>query len=216
MVTPEHYYGIVTIGAVIKGVKDTTDLFINKGPACKISSDTLTPGILAVVDYLPVQFACHLYADRRNIIEVIFVNVRQCHALGVKHVKIFLGCTPSQMGLKEATRQEEGFVVFLPEPLGGPGGNLVVVHILLSTIDGAPFNIAGRIGVTPMSFKRRGVSTLRDKLVPGTGTGIGLTAMIYFPAAHSLIAVSSEMLVQSYHIGHESTPGIRVLINAGG
>ncbi len=110
VVAPENDDGIVGIEAFIQSIDNSGEASINEAYGCKIALNGFSP-LVEFDDLLVVAFRfCELSAHRRDIIEVVFVDVRQSYFVWRIHIEIFFRHIPGQVRAEEAATEEKGLV----------------------------------------------------------------------------------------------------------
>ncbi len=143
VVAPEDDYGVGGIGALIEGVENSAYAGIDERYRGQIALDGLSP-LLVLDDLFVVALGPgHFFAYGRDVVEVVFIHIGQCHLIDGVHIEVFLRDVPGQVRAEEAAGDEEGLIVVLAKLRDCPVGDLVVAHLPVGRIDGAPVEMGG-------------------------------------------------------------------------
>ncbi len=85
----------------------------------------------------------HFSANRRDIVKVVFVDVRQSYLIERVHIEIFGRYVPGQMGAEKAAAEEKRLVVPFLQLLYGPIGDLRVAHLTVGHVHRTPVEVGG-------------------------------------------------------------------------
>ncbi len=199
VVTPKHNDSIIGIRTSIERIDYPANAGIDKTNRCEVGLYSLAP-LLVLDDLFVVSFRPgHFLAYRGDVIQVIFIDVRQSHFIQGIHIKIFGRHVPGQMRPEEAAAEEKRSIMLLTQFSDSPTRDFPVAHFTIGHVYRPPVEMGGFWDAIQRTVRRHWVIGLVlllgwEILMPRWR--VWKAAVVYFAAADCAVAVSHEVLRQ--------------------
>jgi len=113
VVAPEYNHGIIQTRTFIERIDYPTHTGIHKADRCQVALDSFLPLLMYNNFFVVALRLSYFLAYRRDIVQVIFVDVWQSNFIQRVHIKIFRRHVPGQMWAEKAAAKEERPIVLL-------------------------------------------------------------------------------------------------------